>query len=179
LPHCLVPFAEALFHIIVKLLQITFFRGSGAARFVGKDECYTYARRTERDYYYCVRVELKGAPATQETDPVHAFRVIPHATRLGRADLTKTRPSDALFGKRTAGDRFHFLQLRSGQAESEPSVYHIVKYPDRRAHVKYHDPRHLDASRGKILYDFVQSFLEYLRALGITGHNQQRLLTQL
>ncbi|MGO8948125.1 MAG: hypothetical protein ACLQUY_10775 [Ktedonobacterales bacterium] len=109
---------------------------------------------------------------------MHAFRVIPHATRLGRADLTKTRPSDALFGKRTAGDRVHFLQLRSGQAESEPSVYHIVKYPDRRAHVKYHDLRHLDASRGKILYDFVQSFLEYLRELEITGHTKQRTLTQ-
>lgn len=177
LPHRAVTFAEVPFHITLKLLQLALFRGGTSTRFVGQDHCYTYACPDGRDFASCVRIELKGARDAKETDRIHAFRVIGHATRFGPADLAKARPWDALFGKRAVGSRFYFLHLKTGQAEQEPAVYHEVHLADQRAHVKYHDPRDLDAGRGKILYDFIQEYLAYLRDLGITGAPRRRTLT--
>jgi hypothetical protein len=131
-----------------------------------------------RDLYACVRLELKGARTASERDPVQEFRVLHRATRFGRADVTKARPWDALYGKRAVGSRFRFLHLKKGQAESEPVVYHEVRFADRRAHVKWHSSRDLDAGRGKILDDFMRDFLAYLADLGIVGARRRRTLTQ-
>lgn len=178
LPHRSVPFAEVPFHITLKLLQIALFRGATSARFVGRDSCYAYARPAGGDFHYCVRVELQGARDAGEADPTQEFRVIPHAVRFGLADPAYARPWDALYGKRAVGDRFYFLHLKAGQPAGERAVYREVRFADRRARVKYHDPRALDAGRGKILDDFIRDFLAHLRDLGIAGAPRRRTLTQ-
>lgn len=179
LPHRPVHFAELPFHITVKLLQIYLFHGPAVGRFVCNDNCYTYVRSTKGDYHYCVQVKLEGVITNQESDAIHAFQVIPEATRLGPVDLAKwtPRPWDAVFGKRAVDGRFHFLRLKSGQGADGETMYQIVTFPGSRARVKYHNPRHIDAGRGKILYDFILTFLAYLQRLGITGHPRQRMLT--
>lgn len=178
LSHRTVSFAEIPFHITVKLLQIALFRGTTSSRFVGQDNCYAYACPDGRDFHLCVRVELRGARDTRDTDPIQEFRVIPHATRFGPADLARVRPWDPVFGKRAVGSRFYFLHLKTGQAEHESMVYHEVRFPDRRAHVKYHDLRDLDAGRGKIVADFIQAFLTLLQDFGISGSPRRRTLRQ-
>jgi len=177
LPHRSVSFADVPFHITLKLLQISLFRGTTSARFVGQDDCYTYAGPDGPNFHACVRIELTGARHARETDPVQEFRVIPHATRFGPADLSKIRPWDALYGKRAVDNRFYFLHLKTGQAEREQIVYRIVRLPNRRVRVKYHDPRNLDAGRGKILDDFIREYLAYLGNLGIIGAPRRRVLT--
>ncbi len=165
-------FSDLPLHVLLKLLQIGLFRGDRTSRFVGQDKCYVYARPGGDDFHYCVEVELKGSPTNREGAPTQEFRVIPHARRFGKVS-PPFQPSRSLFGKRPVGNKFFFIHLKSGAVEREPVVYDIVTFPGRRAQVKYHDPRNPDASRGKIVRDFIQQFLADLKALGITGHAQE------
>lgn len=166
-------FSELPLHVLLKLLQIRLFRGNETGRFVGQDKCYVYARPGGSDYHYCVEVELKGAPTNRDGAPTQEFRVIPHARRFGKVKQP-FQPSRSLFGKRAVGNRFFFFHLKSRVAEQEPAVYDIVTLPGKRAQVKYHDPRNLDAGRGKIVLDFIQQFLADLRELGIVGRARER-----
>lgn len=177
LPWREVLFSDVPLHLLLKLLQIRFFRGEDTKRFVGQDKCYVYARSGAADFHYCVEVELRGAPTNREDAPTQEFRIIPHATRFGRVEppFQLWRP---LFGKHTVGDKFFFIQLKSGVAEQESAVYEIVTFPGKRAQVKYHDPRNLDAGKGKIVFDFIQQFLAELRDLGIAGHAKTRTFTR-
>ena len=177
LPWREVPFSDVPLHLLLKLLQIRFFRSEDTKRFVGQDKCYVYARPGGVDFHYCVEVELSGAPTNREDAPTQEFRITPHAKRFGRVK-PPFQPSRALFGKHTVGDKFCFIQLQSGAAEREGAVYEIVTFPGKRAQVKYHDPRNLDASKGKIVFDFIQQFLDELRGLGIVGHAKTRTFTR-
>jgi len=177
LPWREVPFSDVPLHLLLKLLQIRFFHGEDTKRFVGQDKCYVYARPGGVDFHYCVEVALSGAPTNREDAPTQEFRITPHAKRFGRVD-PPFQPSRALFGKHTVGDKFCFFQLQSGAVELEAPVYEIVTFPGKRAQVKYHDPRNLDASKGKIVFDFIQQFLDELRGLGIVGHAKTRTFTR-
>jgi hypothetical protein len=171
-----VTFAEIPLHILLKLLHVSLFRGVESRRFVGRDNCYVYARRAGGDYHLCVQVELKGDPEASESDAVQEFHVIPHAKRFGRASLPVS-PSYPVYGKRPVGDRFYFLQLRSGEETSEEAVYREITFPDRRARVKYYDPNDLHAGRGKIMADFIRDYVAYLRELGFGAALRQRTFT--
>ncbi len=173
LPRREIHFNDLPLHVLLKLLQISFFRGDETSRFVGQDKCYVYARPGGDKFHYCVEVELKGALTNREGDPTQEFRVIPHAKRFGKVE-PPFQPSRPLFGKRAVGNKFFFIHLKSGVAEQEPAVYDIVTFPGKRAQVKYHDPRNLDAGKGKIVLDFIQQFLTNLRELGIIGHARER-----
>ncbi len=176
LPWREVPFSDVPLHLLLKLLQIRFFRGEDTKRFVGQDKCYVYARSGGADFHYCVEVELRGAPTNTEDAPTQEFRIIPHARRFGRVE-PPFQPWHPLFGKHAVGDKFFFIHLKSGVAEQESAVYEIVTFPGKRAQVKYHDSRDLDASKGKIVFDFIQQFLANLRDLGIAGHAKKRTFT--
>jgi hypothetical protein len=176
LPRRDIHFSDLPLHVLLKLLQIRFFRGDKTSRFVGQDKCYVFARSGSGDFHYCVEVELKGAPTNEEDAPTQEFRVIPHARRFGKVE-PPFQPSRALFGKRAVGNKFFFIHLKSGAAEQEPAVYDTVTLPGRRALVKYHDPRNLDAGRGKITLDFIQQFLADLAQLGIIGRPRERTFT--
>ncbi len=176
LPRRDIHFSDLPLHVLLKLLQIRFFRRDETSRFVGQDKCYVYARSGGGDFLYCVEVELKGAPTNTEGAPTQEFRVVPHARRFGKVE-PPFQPSRPLFGKRAVGNKFFFIHLKSGVAEQEPAVYDIVTFPGRRAQVKYHDPRDLDAGKGKIVLDFIQQFLANLRELGMTGHAKERIFT--
>ena len=59
-------FSEPQLHVLIKLLQVNYFRSSDNAtrdRFVGQDRCYIYARRRSEEtskYHICLEIELKG-----------------------------------------------------------------------------------------------------------------------
>src|SRR5260221_603177 len=85
-------------HLLLKLLQIRFFRGEETSRFVGQDKCYVYARSGGGDFHYCVEIGLKGAPTNTESSPTQEFRIIPYARRFGKIE-PPFQPSRPLFGK--------------------------------------------------------------------------------
>ncbi|HEU5382306.1 MAG TPA: hypothetical protein VFV38_43380, partial [Ktedonobacteraceae bacterium] len=176
LPHRDVAFSELPVHILLKLLQIRFFRGDNTSRFVGQDKCYVYARSGGGDFHYCVEIEIKGALTNNESASKQEFRVIPHAKRFAKSN-PPFQPSRPLFGKRPVGNKYVFLHLKSNMVEQESIVYDTLTLPGKRAQIKYYDPRNLDAGRGKIVFDFVQQFLASLADLGIVGYTKQRTFT--
>ena len=177
LPQRKVTFTEIPLHILLKLLQISFFHSEKIGRFVGRDTCYAYARPGGEDFHYCVELELQGTSTNTKTVSTEMFRVIPHAKRFGTI-TPPFQPDRRRFGKRVIGERFYFMHLSTEEATQEPVLYDIVTIPGKRAKVKYHDPRNINAGSGKIVYDFVQQFLRYLANLGIIGQPQIRTLTK-
>lgn len=176
LPHRVLAFSDLPMHILLKLLQIRFFRGDNTSRFVGQDKCYVYARSGGGDFHYCVEIEIQGALTNREIASKQEFRIIPHAKRFAKSD-PPFQSSRALFGKRPIGNTYVFLHLKSSMVAQEPVVYDTVAIPGRRAQIKYYDPRNLDAGRGKIVFDFVQQFLANLADLGIVAYAKQRTFT--
>jgi len=172
-----IPFADAPLHIVLKLLQIELCRGAGSTRFVGRDDCYVYARSSRADFHYCVRLELEGAPDARDSDPTLEVRVIPHAHRFGRAP-DYVAPSDAVYGKRPVGDHFVFLQLHSAAIAEEQVTY--VEHTSARSHatLKFHDPSTLASGRGKIVADFIREYLAHLQRCGIRASTRQRRMTE-
>jgi hypothetical protein len=125
LPKNPIHFSDLPLHVLLKLLQIRFFRGDQTSRFVGQDKCYVYARSAGDNFHYCVEIELKGAPTNKGEPSIQEFRIIPHARRFGKVE-PPFQPSRSLFGKRTVGNKFFFIHLQSGAVEREPVVYDIA-----------------------------------------------------
>jgi hypothetical protein len=178
LPRGEIAFSDLPLHVLLKLLEFRFFRGDKTHRFVGQDKCYVYARPGGKDsaFHYCVEIELSGAPANTEGAPTQEFRVIPHARCFGKA-TSPFRPGWAFFGKRFVGSRFLFLHLKSEAVEQEPTVYSLVTFSGKRAQVKYHDLRDVNAGRGKIVFDFTQQFIANLKEVDIVAHLRERTFT--
>lgn len=176
LSHRTVAFSDLPMHVLLKLLQIRFFRGDNTSRFIGQDKCYVYARSGGGDFHYCVEIEIKGALTNSESASTQEFRIIPHAKRFAKSN-PPFQPSQTIFGKRPVRNTYVFLHLKSSMVAQEPVVYNTVTLPGKRAQIKYYDPRNLDAGRGKIVFDFVQQFLANLADLGIVGYAKQRTFT--
>ncbi len=176
LPSKEIAFKDLPLHMLLKLLQIRFFRGDEIKRFVGHDKCYVYARSDKKfDLHTCVEIEIKEAITNDPTFSLQEFRVIPHARRFGKTDRLDY-PADPLFGKHVVGNKFVFSHLHSNSVEKEETVYKLVNFKKSRAQLKYHNPHNLDAGRGKIVLDFLQAFLGNLADLGITGHLRTRIV---
>jgi len=99
--------------------------------------------------------------------------IIPHARCFGKV-IPPFRPGWAFFGKRFVGNRFLFFHLKSEAVEQEPTVYSLVTFPGKRAQLKYHDLRDVNAGRGKIVFDFTQQFIANLREVGIVARLRER-----
>ena len=175
LPRREIAFSDLPLHVLLKLLEFRFFRDDKTHRFVGQDKCYVYARQggKDSDFHYCVEIELSGALANTEGAPTQEFRVIPHARCFGKA-TPPFRPGRAFFGRRLVGSRFLFLHLKSEAVEQEPTVYSLVIFPGKRAQVKYHDLRDVNAGKGKIVFDFTQQFIANLKEVGIVAYLRER-----
>lgn len=162
-------FGDLPFHVLLKLLQIRFFREEKSTRFVGQDKCYAYARQ-EGGLFYCVEMKLKEVAG-------YEFRVLPQTHFFGKVNLP-CPPSRSLFGKHPVGNKFYFTHLRSDAIEKESIVYDEVRIPGKRAHLDYHNPLRPDEGRGQIVADFVQQFLANLKNIGIIGHTRKRTFTK-
>jgi hypothetical protein len=75
---------EPELHILLKLLQIKYFRGSGLGKFVGRDNCYIYARKDGRNTHTVMEIEIKGDIGNNNNQPTQLFNVIGYAHKLVR-----------------------------------------------------------------------------------------------
>lgn len=175
LPRREIAFSDLPLHVLLKLLAFRLFRSDKTHRFVGQGKCYVYARpgSKDSDFHYCVEIELEGALTNTEDAPTQEFRVIPHARCFGKV-TSPLRPGEPYFGKRAVENRFVFLHLKSEAVGQEATVYHQTTFPGRRAQIKYHDLRDVNAGRGKIIFDFTQQFIANLREVGIVADLRER-----
>ena len=170
-------FSNLPLHLLMKLLQIRFFRGDGVSRFVGQDKCYVYAKSGGNDFHYCVEIELLGVENNSEGGSNQEIRVIPHARRFGKAN-PPFLSSSPFFGKRMVGTRSFLIQLKPGMEAQESVLYTPLTISGMPARIKFHDTRNLDAGKGKIVFDFTQQFLANMRELGIIVSLRKRAFVQ-
>jgi hypothetical protein len=183
LPQKVIRFDQLDFHVLLKLLQIDYFRrGQGNECFVGQDDCYVYARKSLGTALTCLCVNLQGNIRTLETDRVQEFKVVGQATPFRKVEDQKISfASHAYFGRIDNNGQVYFVHLKTPELSSYPkdSIYEIRPFKGHRTTLNYHDMQHLEESTGKILYDFHHDFSEYLETYGITCASKTRTFTKL
>ena len=116
----------------------------------------------------------------RKTATTQEFKVIGHATRF------KPRPKESIkdfykqiypYFKRMspkAGQSF-FNQLRPDEIDDyDGEIYGIWTESSQRAMLDYHSQRDPEHTRGKILFDFTQNFIEYLSRYNIAARSKIR-----
>jgi|SRR5579885_2187825 hypothetical protein len=113
-----IPFGIIEFHVLLKLLQIAYFRGEQPGYFIGQDHCYVYAKRSrELDCDICVEVQLQGDIRTQPDDPIQEFKVIGRAHPFRRLLDESQRWSGIYFGRRLRNGKVYYIHLRVDRAQ--------------------------------------------------------------
>ncbi|GCE20913.1 hypothetical protein [Dictyobacter kobayashii] len=176
-----ISFRELELHNLLKLLQIAYIRGDQTNRFVGQDYCYVYAKKDtkEDDALVCLRIDLNGDIRNQKEDIEQELKI------TGRACLFKkvNYPSDTLppfpyFGNKPTQDKRYLIHLKRDEIENHKKnnlpLYGIRTRADKRTTLDYHDQYHIDASRGKLLFDFINDFRSFLTQFDISCRIKER-----
>jgi hypothetical protein len=177
-----VSFDRLELHLLLKLLQIAYVRGNQAGRFVGQDLCYVHAKR-EGSTHLCLQIELKGDIRIEAGDCEQEFKVLGRARRFQRVESPGGTPLPyAYFGRKITDGTAYFLHLKRSEIEAcgqtGETLYAIRTREGKRTTLLYHDLRHIEASVGKLLYDFIRDFTAYLASYGITSHPKERHFTE-
>ena len=151
-------------------------------RFIGQDLCYVYARYDRvKKIHVCLQIELKGDIRNEPEDARQEFKVLGRARPFRRVD-NADRPSYAYFGSNIKDGRRYFLHLKRAEVtkalQSKEPVYAIFTQKGQRTTLAYHDLLRIEASVGKILYDFVRGFSAYLDQYGISCAAKERTFTE-
>jgi len=179
-----ISFKSIKMHILLKLLQIAYIHGERATRFIGQDYCYAYAKRDSKDKnaHICLRIDLKGDINNQEEDVEQEFKVIGQACLFKRVEY----PGDLYysfpyFGSKIIQNQKYFLHLRRNEIENykkeNQPLYGIRTREGKRTTLDYHDQYHIDASRGKLLFDFIRDFKVFLDKYGVICRVKERRFT--
>ena len=177
-------FERLPFHLLLKLLQIDYFHGEQAGRFVGTDHCYVYARQ-QGSAHLCLQIDLNEDIRTTPEDREREFKVHGQARRFQRVELLDRMPSSyAYFARKITGPTptTYFLQLKRSEIEvsrqrKEP-LYVVRTREGKRTTLLYHDLNHLESSVGKLLYDFIRGFTDHVARYGIVCRSKERHFTE-
>lgn len=182
LPQGPITFEQLDFHVLLKLLQIHYFRnGQENERFIGQDYCYVYAKETTGGAI-CLCIRLQGNIRTLETDQVQEIQVVGQATPFRKVEKQKASyASHAYFDRIDRNGKVYFTHLKTPELASIGSsfLYELRTYKGKRTTLNYHDTANLDESTGKMLYDFIEGFSAYLNIYGIQCISKKRTFTKL
>jgi hypothetical protein len=178
LPSRELKFSEPKLHVLIKLLQVNYFRSSDNAnrgRFVGQDRCYIYARRRSeetRKYHICLEIEMKGDVQDENTFYVYGQArtfAKQETVDLSYADLhtyyTLSEIRDGLL---------MFRQVKRSEVGSTPNLYGRRTFTGSRTTLDFHDQDDVEQSRGYLVDTFIKGFLQHLSQFGFQAKHIQR-----
>jgi hypothetical protein len=192
LPYRSIACTDLAFHMVIKLLQVARMHGNQAGRFTGQGRCYVHAKcndtvsrssgpkRSDTVFHICVQLDLHENILTQENDQIRQFKVETQAKLFQRCKTDEyLSPREAYFSKRVALDSaVYFLQMKPDELkrvqEEKGYFYKIRTRSGKKTTLHYHDLNHIDESTGKILFDFIQDFCQFLAQFGIESQSQMR-----
>lgn len=178
LPSRELKFHEPKLHVLIKLLQVNYFRSSDNAnrdRFVGQDKCYIYARRRSEEtskYHICLEIEMKGDLQDENTFYVYGqARTFAKQEKvdLGYADLhtyyTLSEIRDGLL---------MFRQVKRSEVGSTSNLYERRTFTGSRTTLDFHDQDDVEQSRGYLVDTFIKGFVQHLSQFGFQVEHIQR-----
>lgn len=178
LPSRELKFHEPKLHVLIKLLQVNYFRSSDNAnrdRFVGQDKCYIYARRRSEEtskYHICLEIEMKGDLQDENTFYIYGqARTFAKQEKvdLGYADLhtyyTLSEIRDGLL---------IFRQVKRSEVGSTSNLYERRTFTGSRTTLDFHDQEDVEQSRGYLVDTFIKGFVQHLSQFGFQVEHLQR-----
>ncbi|MBZ0298688.1 MAG: hypothetical protein K8J31_03060 [Anaerolineae bacterium] len=178
LPSRELKFDEPKLHILIKLLQVNYFRSSenkNQNRFVGQDKCYIYARRRSEEtsrYHICLEIEMKGDLQDENTFYVYGQArtfAKQETVDLSYADLhtyyTLSEIRDGLL---------MFRQVKRSEVGSVSNLYERRTFTGSRTTLSFHDQDDVEQSRGYLVDTFIQGFVQYLSQFDFQVEHIQR-----
>lgn len=179
LPGAVLGFDRPKLHVLVKLLQVAYFRGEQNVhknRFVGQDKCYIYAKRRNEDsdkYHICLEVELKG-DLHDET----MFYIYGKAQTFARQDkLNQDYVNREIYYSlnQIRDDLILFSQVKRSQVTTSTSPLYVQRsFEGDRTTLDFHDQDEVEQSRGYLVDTFIRGFIQYLTQYGFTVEHLRR-----
>lgn len=178
LPSREVKFNEPKLHVLIKLLQVNYFRSSDNAtqdRFVGQDRCYIYARRRSEEtskYHICLEVELKGDPQDENT-----FYVYGQARTFAKQEKIDLSYADlhTYYTLSEIRDELRmFRQVKRSEVASTLNLYEKRAFAGSPTQLPFHEQDDLEQSRGYLVDAFIKGFVRYLAQFDFQVEHVQR-----
>lgn len=178
LPSRELKFNEPKLHVLVKLLQVSYFASSNNAnrdRFVGQDKCYIYARRRSEEtskYHICLEIELKGDLQDENT-----FYIYGQARTFAKQEKTDLSYADLhtyyTFSEIRDG-LMMFRQVKRNEVGAVSNLYERRTFAGSRTTLDFHDQEDVEQSRGYLVDTFIQGFVQYLSQFDFQVEHIQR-----
>lgn len=174
-----ITFNDLEFHVLLKLLQIAYFRGEQANYFIGQDNCYAYAKRAPRKSGdICVWLKLQGDIRNINEAVVHSFVVIGQASYFRKIKEPLSSRKYVYFLRNSRGNDVFYIHAKEEEVtrsiQTGSALYAISPAKNTRTVLPYLDLKNIRASKGKILQDFIEKFMAYLEENGIHCIQPQR-----
>jgi hypothetical protein len=178
LPSREVKFNEPKLHVLIKLLQVNYFRSSDNTnqdRFVGQDKCYIYARRRSEEtskYHICLEMEMKGDLQDENT-----FYVYGQARTFAKEEKVDLSYADlhTYYTLSEIRDELRmFRQIKRSEVASTLNLYEKRAFAGSPTQLPFHEQDDLEQSRGYLVDAFIKGFVRYLAQFDFQVEHVQR-----
>lgn len=174
------------FHLLLKLLQVQYFRGPEQGKFVGRDSCYVYARRDGKTAHVCMQIDIIGDIANEEDYQTQLFKVTGIARKLViprkavESGKQYTNPYYAISRINEEGTAL-FQQVKPSQIielSKKGNIYEEKTFEGTRATLDYYSLDAVERSRGYLLDAFIAGFSTFMASYQIDVQTVERQFTQ-
>lgn len=167
------------FHVLIKLLMAAYFDQPNQEMFVGRQgKNYIVAKswsskKKGKQTHVCLELKLKGELEPKED--WQEFRILNTAARfveISNPVLATKRRFGGLYGfvPSTTGKDQYMRQLRRSElGNHKGEVYEQEGWDKHPTQLSHHNLQKLPESRGYIVHEFQDDFLEFLADIGIKG----------
>lgn len=178
LPSRELKFSEPKLHVLIKLLQVNYFRSSDNAnqnRFVGQDRCYIYARRRSQEtskYHICLEIEMKGD--LQDENTFYIYGQARTFAKQEKVDLSYADLHTYYTLSEIRDGLLMFRQVKRSEVRTVSSLYERRTFTGSRTTLSFHDQDDVEQSRGYLVDTFIQGFVQYLSQFDFQVEHIQR-----
>jgi hypothetical protein len=175
-------FDEVELHILVKLLQLAYFRNEENQRrnyFVGQDKCYLYAKRRSpnSDYRICLHMDIR-----ENAQNKGVFHVEGKAQTFAR--VTDPHPNYIRQTNYFAINEVREWLVTVNEVKSTAvlqtgNLYTIRTFSGNRTTLDFHHAHEdVEQTRGYLLDSFIKTFIDYLKQFGFIVEHISRDFTK-
>ena len=166
LPSRELKFDEPKLHVLIKLLQVNYFRSSdnkNQNRFVGQDKCYIYARRRSEEaskYHICLEIEMKGD--LQDENTFYVYGQARTFAKQEKVDLSYADLHTYYTLSEIRDGLLMFRQVKRSDVGSTSSLYERSTFSGSHTTLDFHDQDDVEQSRGYLVDTFINGFVRHL-----------------